>query len=259
VFRRAATIGAALAMLGGAVVLAPTAGATSPCPVEYCTESNGEYVLTVPPLTGKPGYEGLADCIWKVRVDFGDKTEQEYVFDASVGLSGSHLFPSPGYTYTVRIELREGHHGQSEGFCLDYTRYAEVRYRTAEEEGEDEEGSGAEEEPAPDPQGPPWEIVDQGSTVPPLLPVAPDRTVENVEAASLGPPSASAPYWQRCRESVRTHLVSCRAARRIAAVATGKLTRPGSAHVRGFDCRLPPGGAQTIVCARRAQRVLAPV
>ncbi len=76
--------------------MAPSAGATKPCPVEYCTDSQGKYVLSVPPLTTTLFYKEYAACTWQVHVDFGDSTGQDYEFDGSKGLTGSHTFPEPG-------------------------------------------------------------------------------------------------------------------------------------------------------------------
>ena len=247
-FLRAATIGAVLAVLGGVTALAPTAQATKPCPVQYCTDSTGKYVLTVPPLTKNPGLSGLADCVWNVHVTFGDGSEEDYVFDASVGLTGSHMFPTPGMSYVVHIHLGEGHHAQGGESCPEYDQFAEVRYRTPAEE-EDEPV----EETPPDPTNPPEQ--GGGSTGP--VPVVP--TADAPGDPGVAPiPADPDPYWRRCRGAIRTHLVSCRKGRRVAGAATAKLTLPGSARVAGFTCRLPAGGTQPIVCARRAQRILLP-
>jgi hypothetical protein len=248
VFRRAATIGAVLAVLGGAAALAPTAEATKPCPVKYCTDSTGKYVLTVPPLTDNPVLSGLADCVWDVRVTFGDGTEEDYVFDASVGLTGSHTFPTPGMSYVVQIHLGEGHHAQGGESCPEYDQVAEVLYRTPGEE---------EDEPVEETPTGPTDPPEQGGAGTGPVPVAP--TANAPGEPGVAPISADPdPYWRRCRGAIRTHLVSCRKGRRVAGAATAKLTRPGSAKVSGFTCRLPAGGTQPIVCARRAQRILLP-
>jgi hypothetical protein len=234
-----AIIGAALALLCAAAVLAPSAGATKPCPIEYCTDSSGEYVLEVPPLTKL--YPPYADCIWNVHVDFGDGTDEEYLFDAAIGMTGSHVYPTPGTTYTVVAVLSNGHHGQTKDPCLDYSLSGEVLYRTPAEEADD----------------PPFVPTDQGGTVPPLLPVAPYTVTPNAWTPTPTPPPptpAAATYWLQCHGGVLTHLVSCRKGHKIAKAASGRLTRSGTAQVIGFTCRLR--SPRSTVCRRGEQRVL---
>ena len=244
VFPGKATIGAVLLALVAVATLAPSAGAAKPCPAGYyCTDSSGKYVLEVPPLTYNPFLSEYADCVWKVHVDFGDGTSEDYVFDASVGLSGEHVFPTRGETYAVQIQLREGAHSKSEEPCPDYGLGAQVRYRTAAEEADD---------PSETPTGPPLVPTDPGGAPP--APVAADGVIPNFEQ----PSTDSARYWKRCRGGVYAHLVRCRKARAIARAAGAKLTRPGTTQAMGFSCRLPRGPLQSIACKRGEQSVLAP-
>jgi hypothetical protein len=246
VFSGKAISAAVLSMLVAAAVLAPSAGATKPCPAGYyCTDANGKYVLSVPPLTYNPFLAEYADCVWQVHVDFGDGTSEDYVFDAAVGLTGEHVFPTAGVTYTVVVQLREGVHDQSGEPCPDYGQTAQVRYRTAAEEADD---------PPETPTEPPFVPVDQGGTVAP--PVAADGEVPNFGQPGQSPDSAR--YWKRCGGGVYAHLVRCRRARGIARAAGARLARPGTALVKGFSCRLPRGPLQSIACKRGEQSVLAP-
>jgi len=238
-----------LLALAAAAVLAPSAGAAKPCPAGYyCTDSGGKYVLSVPPLTYNPFFSEYADCVWKVHVDFGDGTSEDYVFDAAVGLTGEHVFPTPGVTYTMQVQLREGVHEKSEEPCPDYGLNPMVRYRTAAEEADDP--------PPQPPEGPqpPWSPVDEHGTVLHPKPILPDG-----ETPAPAPAPGPTVYWKRCRGAVYTHLVGCRKARRVAGAATEKLARPGAAQAQGFFCRLPRGPRQRIVCKRGEQGVLAPV
>jgi hypothetical protein len=238
-----AIIVAVLIAVGAAVMPPPQAGAAKPCPIDYCTDPSGEYVLEVPPLGGF--LEAYADCVWNAYVDFGDGTSQVYVFDASVGLTGSHVFPTAGVTYTVVVILREGAHAQGGEPCPDYSQSAEVLFRTPAEEADDP---------------PPNKPIDEGGTVPDLTPVAPDGQTPNPWTAPAGDePSAEATrYWRRCRGGVHTHLVSCRKARRVARAAIARLARPGNVQAGGFACRLPPGVVRSIVCQRGEQSILVP-
>lgn len=246
-FRRLTILAAAIAALGAGAVLPASAGATKPCPIAYCTDSNGKYVLEVPPLTDNPFLAEYADCVWNVHVDFGDGTSGDYVFDAAVGLTGSHVFPTPGTKYAVTIALSEGHHGQTADPCPDYGQGAEVLYRTPAEEADD----------PPPPQGP-WVPVEQGSIVPAPIAVLPDSSTYTPWAppGELLAAPVPAPYWQDCGGSVRAHLVGCRKSRVVARLAGGVLTRPGSAGVAGFACRRRP--ALPIVCRHGAQRISLP-
>lgn len=236
-----AIIGAALVLLSAAAVFVPSASATKPCPIEYCTDSSGEYVLEVPPLTTNPFLAAYADCVWSAHVEFGDGTSEDYVFDAAVGITGSHVFPTPGTTYTVEVSLSDGHHGQTKDPCPDYYRSAEVLYRTPAEEAD---------EPAP------WVPIDQGGIQPEPLPVAPDSSTPNAWTQNSPATVEPTSYWQRCRGAVFTHLVSCKKGRRVAKTASDRLARPGTARANGFACHLPPGSRQSIVCRRGEQGVL---
>lgn len=233
-------------MLVAAAVLAPSAGATKPCPAGYyCTDPSGKYVLDVPPLTYNPFFSAYADCVWKVHVDFGDATSEDYVFDAAVGLTGEHVFPTPGVTYTVEIRLREGVHDKSKEPCPDFGLSPMVRYRTAAEEADD---------PPPEPPEEPVPPTEPGGTTPDPKTIAPDGGTHDI----LSPAPKPTVYWKRCRGAVYTHLVGCGKAHRVARAVIVKLGRPGEARAQGFSCRLPPGPRQRIVCKRGEQRVLAP-
>jgi hypothetical protein len=240
-----AIIAAVLVAFLAAAVSAPPAGAAKPCPVEYCTDSSGRYVLEVPPLTYNPFLADYADCVWNVEVDFGDGTQGDYVFDAAVGLTGEHVFPMPGTSYTVQVWLREGAHSESEEPCPDYGQSATVRYRTEAEEADPPPVEGP---PQPKPGEPP---------TPGPPPTAPNVQETPDSGASAPEPEPTA-HWKRCRGGVYAHLVGCRKARRVAGAAGTKLTRPGTAQARGFACRLPRGPLQSIVCKRGEQSVLAP-
>jgi len=232
-------------MLVAGAILAPSAGAAKPCPAGYyCTDSTGKFVLEVQPLTYNPFFSDYADCVWKVQVDFGDGTSEDYVFDASVGLSGEHIFPTRGETYSVQIQLREGVHSKTEEPCPDYGLGAQVLYRTAAEEADD---------PPETPTEPPLVPTGQGGTPPPA-PAAADGEIPHFGQPEPG----SARYWKRCRRGVYAHLVRCSKARGIARAAGAKLTRPGTAQAKGFSCRLPRGPLQSIACKRGEQSVLAP-
>ena len=183
-----------------------------------------------------------ADCVWKAHVDFGDGSSEDYVFDASVGITGSHVFPTPGTTYTVVINLREGHHGQSKDPCPDYSQSVKVLFRTPEEEADD---------PAP------WVPIDQGGTQPDLLPVAPDAVIPNAFEQTVPPSPEPTSYWRRCRGAVFAHLVSCRKGLRVAKAARARLIAPGTVQTNGFACRLRRS-LQSIVCRRGEQSVRAP-
>jgi hypothetical protein len=239
-----AIIGAALALLSAAAIFAPSASATKPCPKgHYCTDPSGEYVLEVEPISPNNLLLGAyADCVWDAHVEFGDGTSGDYVFDAAVGITGSHVFPTPGTTYTVVVDLSDGHHGQTKDPCPDYSRSAKVLYRTPAEEADDP---------------PPWVPIDQGGTVPPLIPVAPATQIPNPWTAQPPPTPESNAYWRSCGGGVLTHLVTCKKGRRVAKAASGRLTRPGTAQVNGFTCRLR-GSQQSAVCRRGEQIVRAP-
>lgn len=240
-----------LSLLVAAAVLAPSAGATKPCPAGYyCTDSNGKYVLSVPALTYNPFLAEYADCVWKVHVDFGDGTSEEYVFDASVGLTGEHVFPTRGITYTVEIQLREGVHYKTGEPCPDYGLSPLVRYRTAAEEADDP--------PAEPPEEPPEPPAEQGGATPGPNPPAPDGG-SATNPLTPGPAPERTGYWKRCRGAVFAHHVGCRKARRVARAAAEKLVRPGTAGARGFACRLRRGPLPSIVCKRGERRVLAPL
>jgi len=240
-----AIVGAVVVVLSAAAVLAPSAAATTPCPVDYCTTPSGEYVLEVPPLTN-PFLAAYADCVWNAHVDFGDATDEDYVYDAAVGVTGSHVFPTPGVTYTVTVALADGHHGQTTDPCPDYALSTEVRYRTPAEEAGDP--------PAPAPGTP----VGEGGIQPAPLLVAPDASIPNAVPVpqSTPTPARPAPYWRRCRGGLLTHLVSCRKARRVARAASARLTRAGTVQAGGFSCRVSPGQARWIACRRGEQRIL---
>jgi hypothetical protein len=240
-FRGLATAGAALATVAVLAGAAPADGASPECPVQYCTDSSGKYVLTVPPLSGIPLLAAYADCVWDVHVDFGDSTSEDLVFDASVGLTGSHVFPTRGVTYTVQVELTNGHHGNTAEPCSDFSRTAQVRYRTAaEEEGE-----------AP----PPVEPVGEGGTGPSPLPVAPDGMTPNPFVRPAPPASSPVSFWRHCRAGVLTHGVDCRKGRLVISRARVKLAHRGKASVAGFTCRPT---ALSVVCRRGAARVVGP-
>ena len=201
---------------------------------------------TVPALTYNPFFSQYADCVWKVHVDFGDGTSEDYVFDAAVGLTGEHVFPTPGVTYTVQVQLREGVHSKTEEPCPDYGLNPMVRYRTAAEEADD---------PPETPTEPPFVPTGPGGT-PPRRPSRP--TAGSPTSGSRGPGSAR--YWKRCRGGVYAHLVRCGKARGIASAAAAKLTRPGTAR-RGASpaaspaarCSRSPASAASSACSRRAR------
>jgi hypothetical protein len=244
VLRRAIEIFAVLAALGGVAAMPAPAVATPPCPVEYCTDSTGRYELVVPPLSTYPVLKQYADCIWAVHVDFGDGSGEDLVFDASVGLTASHVFPTPGFTYKVQVQLTEGHHGAGAEPCFDYNRKAEVRYRTPAEEEEKED-----ETPAP------WEVIKQESIVPVPVQVAPDAQTPTPFAEPALPGSTPVAFWRHCRGGVRTHGVACRKGRLVIDRAGEKLARGGSGPVAGFNCRLT---SVSVVCRKGADRVLGP-
>lgn len=259
-FLRAAALAATFGALIAAAVLAPSAGATKPCPVEYCTDPSGEYVLEVAPLTSSPYpyIAAYASCTWDVHVDFDDSTEEDYVFVGTEGLTGSHRFPEPGVTYQVVVQLSNGESSEPGVVCLNPGFIAEVRYRTPEEEADDP------------PAGPGDEGEEEGEGPSSGEPGGGDETTPAPAGASAAPavPAAAAPatpgtgrpasYWRRCRRGVRTHLVGCRRGVSIARRAARKLKKPGASRVAGFRCRLPRGESRPIVCRRRARRILAP-
>jgi hypothetical protein len=256
VFRRTAFIGVALVLLSAAAVLAPSAGAVKPCPVEYCTDSKGEYVLTVPPLPANhPLYGPYADCVWNAYVDFGDGTNDVYLFDAAVGLTGSHVFPTRGRLYLVNVYLREGQHAQTKEPCFNYNQTAEVLYRTAAEEADDPPPDPEEEEPEPEPEKPAGPAGGGGTTPAPPAVAAGSATPEATPAPAPEPQV----FWKRCRGGVLTHLVGCRKGRAVAKAAGAKLGRPGTVQASGFSCRLPRGSATAIVCRRGEQGVISPL
>lgn len=241
-FRRTIEICALLAVLAGVAALPAPAGATPPCPVEYCTDSTGNYELVVPPLTNLPIVgNAYADCIWHVHADFGDGTSEELIFDASVGLTGSHAFPTRGVTYTVKIQLTNGHHGNTEEPCTNFTKEAKVRYRTASEE----------EDEAPDP----WELIEQKEIVPEPIPLAPTIYTPNPFVGPTSPTTPPVAFWRQCRAGVRAHGVSCRKGRQVIGRAREKLRSRAGAPVAGFSCRAT---AVAVVCRRGTDRVLAP-
>ncbi len=227
--------------------------AAPPCPVEYCTDSAGEYLLEVPPLSVNPIYAGFAVCSWDVHVDFGDGTGEDYVFDGAVGLVGSHVFPTRGVTYAVQVGLSNGRSSQPNAFCPPVQLNSSVRYRT---EAEEVDPPPPEDEGEPANEPPPWEETEQGGTIPEAVVVS----VENTPTPWEGVPQATVPdasaYWRNCRRSVMTHLVSCRKGRRVARLATARLARPGSARVAGFACNRRRATAGTIACRRGARRIL---
>jgi len=242
-----AIIGAVLLVLTAAALLAPPAAATKPCPVQYCTDPSGEYVLEVEPLSTSPlsPFAAYADCVWNAHVDFGDGTSADYVFDAAVGITGSHVFPTPGVTYAVTVSLSDGHHGETTNPCPDYVVGVNVRYRTPAEEADDPPGPGT--------------PVDGGGTQPDPPPLERDASIPN----ALAPiePTPTSPlrvvYWRHCGSGLLTHLVSCRKGRGVATAASGRLTGPGTVQVRGFACRLLRGPPR-VVCRRGEQRILLP-
>jgi hypothetical protein len=243
-FRRATGICAVLATLAGVAALPARAGATAPCPVEYCTDSTGKYELVVPPLTNLPIVgNAYADCVWNVHVDFGDGTSEDLVFDASTGLTGSHVFPpTRGVTYSVEVHLTQGRHTGSGESCTDFEKTALVRYRTAAEE----EGG----------TPPPWEVIKQEGIVPAPLALAPVTLIPNPYTQPSFPAgSKPVSFWRRCRAGVRTHGVDCRKGRRVIGRASDRLARRRDASVAGFDCLLT---AISIVCRRGTDRILGP-
>jgi hypothetical protein len=263
VFIRTAALAATFGALIAAAVLAPSAGATQPCPVEYCTDSSGEYVLEVAPLNSNPySFEAAyASCTWDVHVDFGDDTAEDYVFVGTEGLTGSHRFPESGVTYRVVVQLSNGESSEPDVVCLNPKFVAEVRYRTPEEEaddppaepgdeGEGEAGGGGEPSSGEPGGGDETAPAPAGASAAPAVPAA---------AAPATPGTGQpASYWRRCRRGVRTHLVGCRRGASIARRAARKLRRPGASTVAGFRCRLPQGESRPILCRRRARRILAP-
>jgi hypothetical protein len=242
---------AVLVALGVATVSAPSAGADVPCPVQYCTDSDGEYVLLVPALSpNHPVFGPYADCVWAVEVDFDDGTAEHYLFDAAVGLTGSHVFPEPGRTYIVQIGLTEGHHGQTTDPCPNLGLSAEVRFRTPAEE------TGDPDVPPPPPP-PPTVPPDPGELVTPPSAASETATASPPDEPASAPESG--PYWRNCRRGVYTHQVGCRKGRRVARSAVARLSRPGNVRAGGFSCRLPRGPLQSIACQGRGeQRILAP-
>jgi hypothetical protein len=240
-FRRTTEICALLAVTAGVAALPAAAAAEAPCPVEYCTDSSGKYELVVPPLTNLPIVgNAYADCIWDVHVDFGDGTSEDLVFDASVGLTGSHVFPAPGVTYQVQVDLTNGHHGDTSS-CTDFTKTARVRYRTpAEEAGE---------------TPPPSEVVEQGGTPPAPIQVTVDIALPDLSLTPTVQGLKPVSFWRRCGGGVRTHGVACRKGRLVIDRAGEKLARRGSGPVAGFRCGLT---SVAVVCRKGADRILGP-
>jgi hypothetical protein len=264
VFRRAAILAAALAAFGAGAVLAPSAGATPPCPVKYCTDSNGEYVLSVPPLSEIEAFSSYVVCTWKeVNVDFGDGTSEVYEFVGSEGLTGSHRFPEAGKTYTVVIELNEAESSDPKVNCPEeFAIVAQVRYRTAEEEEDPPPGAeGGEPEGGGEEPGGGAEQPEGGGTTPGPPAVAPQTSVPGGSSLALPLGRAereSASYWRRCRRGVLAHRVGCRTAGRVARRAARKLRKRARARVAGFVCRGGKHRARPIVCEKKKRRILAP-
>jgi hypothetical protein len=254
VFRRGATIAAALAVLATTAVAAPSARAAESCPTPpLCveTDQHGNYYLSVPPLSlvalVYPQVEPLKDCYWEaVGVDFGDGSpDATYVWDATKELTGSHKFPAPG-VYTVHVDATQGTHQESGLPCPDFPITATVTYPVPPPVEEPP----VEEPPAEPPPG----QTEGGGTGASNL-VAAGATAP--DAFSQAPGEANA-YWRRCRAGVLTHGVSCRKGRRVASGARRGLARGGSTRVAGFTCSLQPALSRPLTCRRGPARIEAP-
>ncbi len=198
----------------------------------------------------------MASCTWDVYVDFGDGTSEDYVFDGMVGLDRLAPLPDPGVTYTVHVNLSNGHSEEPGIICFDYATSSQVRYRTAAEEVDPpEEEAAPPEETEGDGDGAPGGGGQESAGPAPTA------------AAGVGRPGAA--HGAGARSAVEALLEALRRlapdppgrlpqgpARRAAARA-GELSAPGSARVGGFSCRLRAGRARPIVCRRGRRGILA--
>jgi len=237
-------LGVAVAAIGHGALAAGNASAA--CPVDYCTaittDSNGLATLKIPGKLVRLGYPQLQECTWDVVAEYGDGSpDGSYAFSEAIGLEAEHVYPEPG-VYTFDAVAENGLHDGTSEPCPDVHIQATVTFHDPTPPVKDPEEPAPEEGPATPPGG------GAPASQPPVA----------------APPAAAPAYWRGCGHGVRTHLVTCRKARKVVAAAGEHVTRarpPQGAvfQASGFSCRLRQGPTGLYLsCRRGSQRVLGP-
>lgn len=264
--RRAVLATIPVAAVLGAALLAPASA--SACPNgAYCTDSAGNYTLTVPPLTGQPVFGQYASCEWDVHVDFDDGTTKNYKFNGEVGLTDSHKFPTYG-EYLVESALSNGHRTDgSTGECPDYRPpLARVLYQSPQQIEEEENLTQAEREAKEKKEAEERAAKEAKKQKEREEREAREKAAKEKFGGSSGgsgsegssggqsePPS----FWKTCRGQITAHGVGCPKARKVIGRARRiDLIDEGPQQVLGFRCHVTGSLPARISCRRGKSRIL---
>ncbi len=271
--RRAFRRGALLATLPvaavlGAGLLLPSSAAA--CPSDgVCTNSSGEYTLTVPPLSG-PVYGPYASCEWDVHVDFHDGTTADYVFNGEVGISKTHTFLPYG-RFRVEIKLSNGHRTDaSTEECPNVPLSATVYHQSPQEIAEEEQRVKEEKEAKEKKEQEEKTAKEAKKQKEQEEREARERAAQEKfgggtggsgsEGSSGGGGQTGPAYWQTCRGRIQVHGVGCAKARKVVGRARRKnLFEEGPQEILGFTCHLTGTRPAQISCRHGKRRILAPL